>query len=547
MRFLLIFLLLSTSVPAQQPPASMATPRATLESFMTTMGQAGALRPDLYITARQYLDLSVFPVLVREEKGIAAAQELYEILLAIDADPEDLPDDPDQLMVSLYRQPSGDEVVLIRDDSGAWRFSAETVASLPRMRAVLAEKGKIIAWVVPPWLEFSFLGLSGIQWTALLLLPLVSWAIGRVWVLFIRRLVRRWLESEAFGIHVDEQRRVLRPLGWMAGSLVFWAGLSAIHLPDAVLVVLAVIVKLVGAFSAVLSAYRAADVLALYCHHLASQTDTRYDDMLVPLVRRTVKVIVTIVGVLFVSQNLNINVWSLFAGFSVVGAMVALAGQDLVKNFFGSVTVLLDRPFSVGDWVVMAGVEGTVEDVGFRSTRVRTFYDSLVTVPNSSLITANVDNYGARRYRRYTTRLNILLSTDPEAIEAFCEGMRELVRQHPYTRKDYYHIYVNDVSEYSLQVLLYVFWDAPDWATELRERHRLLVDIHRLARRLGVEFAYPTSQVWLNQERPAPDEDDRFDLDAANRGLERGQEQGRSLVQAVLPPGSEKPPPVVVE
>jgi MscS family membrane protein len=145
-------------------------------------------------------------------------------------------------------------------------------------------------------------------------------------------------------------------------------------------------------------------------------------------------------------------------------------------------------------------VEGTVEEVGFRSTRIRTFYNSLITLPNSNLIKASVDNLGDRTYRRWSTRLGIAYSTPPERIDAFCEGIRELVRKHPYTRKDYYHVYLNDFGADSLEILLYVFFKTPDWATELRERHRLGVDILRLAAELGVEFAFPTQTVFLRTD-----------------------------------------------
>ena len=178
---------------------------------------------------------------------------------------------------------------------------------------------------------------------------------------------------------------------------------------------------------------------------------------------------------------------------------LAFAAQDTIGNFFGSITVLFDRPFGIGDWIVIGDVEGTVERVGFRSTRVRTFYNSMVTIPNSKMVNTQVDNYGARRYRRARVMLSLTYDTAPEKIDAFCEGIRELIRLHPYTRKDYYHVYFNQFADSSLNILLYTFFEVPDWGTELRERHRLFVDILRLADRLGVEFAFPTQTVVLQR------------------------------------------------
>ena len=120
-----------------------------------------------------------------------------------------------------------------------------------------------------------------------------------------------------------------------------------------------------------------------------------------------------------------------------------------VKNFFGSLTLVMDRPFEVGDWVLIDDVEGSVEEVGFRSTRVRTFYQSVISLPNSKLLTAVVDNMGARRFRRWTTKLGVTYDTPPDTLDAFCEGLRELVRQHPHTRKDYFHVYVVGFAESS--------------------------------------------------------------------------------------------------
>ncbi|MEO1087164.1 MAG: mechanosensitive ion channel family protein, partial [Acidobacteriota bacterium] len=177
----------------------------------------------------------------------------------------------------------------------------------------------------------------------------------------------------------------------------------------------------------------------------------------------------------------------------------ALAAQDTVKNLFGSLTVILDQPFSVGDWVKIGDIEGTVVELGFRSTRIKTFYDSTITLPNAGLISASVDNLGARTYRRWSTTLSLAYETPAEKVEAFCEGVRELVRKHPQTRKDSYQVYLNSFSAASIDVLLYIFFQTPDWAGELAARHRMALDIMRLAQSLGVEFAYPTQTLYLKR------------------------------------------------
>ncbi len=536
-----------TPTPATTPAVQVgeladdfSTPKLSLEHFIEAMAQAGPLRPDLYIFARRHLDLSKVPTLVRDEKGITLSQQLFAVLEAASINKETLEDPGDATEISIYRQPSGDQVVLKKQEDGRWLFSAETVDAIPRMYDVLTHKGKIETWRLAA-LDYEILGVNGNVWLSLLLLPFLSYLVGVLFVFFLRVSVGRVLTRA--GVDVLQQKQVLRPLGWLMASVVLWIGLSAIHVPPLLMVVLTALVKIIASMAAIITAFRMSDAAGVYVTRLTSRTSTKLDDMLIPLARRTFKTLVGIMGVLFLAQNLDIEVWSLFAGFSIFGAMVALAGQDLVKNFFGSITVLVDQPFAVDDWIVVEGIEGVVEDVGFRSTRIRTFYDSVISLPNSRLITASVDNYGRRKYRRYSKKLPVRWSTSPDKLEAFCEGIRELIRKHPYTRKDSYQVWVNDMSEYALEILIYIFFAAPDWNTELREKHRFLIDLHRLARDLGVEFAYPSQKIFVARKEEC--EEAEFDLEAQTEALERGKERTRGLLEKSLP--EETPPPAVIE
>jgi MscS family membrane protein len=346
------------------------------------------------------------------------------------------------------------------------------------------------------WLRESTFILENWQWLGLLALALVGMVIDRAVVLVLRGMLGRLLRRRGGELARDVLRQGLRPLGYLAMALVWWIGFPVLNLEGQAREIIDFAVTLIMVSAVVWSLYRLVDVGSAFAQARAAQTSTRFDDLLVPMLRKAVKVFVVAFGLVFIADNLDIDISSMLAGLGIGGLAIALAAKDTVSNLFGSLTVLVDRPFAVGDWVVIDGADGTVEEISFRSTRIRTFYDSQITMPNAKLLTTIVDNYGRRRYRRWNTTLGIAYETPPERIEALCEGIRELVRVHPHTRKDYFHVYANAFGSSSIDVMIYVFHEVPDWSAELRERHRLMLDILRLANRLGVTIAYPTQLVY---------------------------------------------------
>ena len=355
--------------------------------------------------------------------------------------------------------------------------------------------------VFPAGLTENSILLPYYQWISLLVVIfagiLVDWFVRS----FFNRLVIRWLRMAKIQFDEEIERGVWKPVGLLSMAIVWYLGMVIIGLPREVLVVLLLAVQFFAVVAAVWTGFRIIDLLSSFLLKKASKTQTKFDDLLIPLVSRTLKVFVGCIGVVSFAEAFNLPIAGLISGLGIGGVALAFAAKDTVANLFGSLTVLVDRPFEIGDWIITDGAEGSVETVGMRSTRVRTFYNSLITIPNSNLTTAVVDNMGRRRYRRIKTTLGLQYDTRPERIEAFCEGIRELIRRHPYTRKDYFHVYFNQFSASSLDVLLYCFIECPDWAIELRERQRLFLDILRLADALGVSFAFPTQTLHLHQEQ----------------------------------------------
>ncbi|WP_428625299.1 mechanosensitive ion channel family protein [Sedimenticola sp.] len=546
----------NSSVKAASPPETLISPRATMETFLHAMNDIKRGDPQRIDDAVTTLDLSDISPLVRRERGRDLAWMLLEVMdrtRVIDTRRIPAGQNGKPYLFASYKNGT---IRIAPMEDGRWLFEREGVAKLPLILDELSQTKRVkgsdadaqyLPWhlrlrqQIPERFKQKGFLLENWQWFGIFLIILVGVMADKLVSLLLRMLVRRWKSQSASHEFKALSDRILRPLGLMVMAVIWWAGINLLGLGEASLLVLLLAVKFLASLSGVWAAYRLVDIVAIYLLRRAHSTESKLDDALVPLIPRTLKIFVTVIGFVFIADNINVDISSLLAGLGLGGLAFALAAKDMVQNLFGSVTVLMDRTFTVGDWIIVGGVEGSVERIGFRSTRIRTFYNSLVTVPNSKFITADVDNMGERRYRRLSCKLSLTYDTPPDRIEAFCEGVRELIRQHPYMRKDYYQVYLNEFAASSLNVLLYVFWETPEWNTELRERHRFMLDILRLAKRLGVEFAFPTQTLYMrSEEMPSPAEtrlaqSDAFDL---------GRQEAVAVVADSTGIGV-KPPPVV--
>lgn len=538
-----------------QAEARLPNPQAAVKQFINAMTRVATGDDEAIDKAIATLDLSQVSPLIQEERGQQTARLLFSVLeLAEMPRLEDIPTSPKLDQYTLLRSEAGN-VVLRMNDQNNWLFSSKTVDRIPAIFDILTqeqsfaegEEGNVslpasvqLRAQMPAVLKQGFL-LEYWQWVGLFLIIVVGSIADKVLAWILKINVSRWQKQHPAFETLDSN--VLRPLGLMAMALMWWSGLNVLGLPDTALVILLVAVKLLVSLSGIWSAFRIVDIFDALWTGRALKTHNKFDDLLVPMVSKSLKVFVVVIGIVFAADNLNIDVTSLLAGLGLGGLAFALAAKDLLGNFFGSVTVLLDRPFSIGDWVVIGDIEGTVEQVGFRSTRIRTFYNSLVTMPNSILTTTKIDNMGARRFRRMKQVLSVTYDTGPERIEAFCEGIRKIIQLHPYMRKDYYQVYFNEYGAASLNILVYVFWATPDWSTELRERHRFLLDILRLAKQLEVEFAFPTQTLYLKRgDVDSPAVEPFKPGMSQEEALARGQKEAESIVSQTL--GASIPGPV---
>ncbi len=380
-----------------------------------------------------------------------------------------------------------------------WLYSLESIRRIdPLHREVFPFGPDLLIDLFPGAGQYTFAGLYLWQHLGILLLILVSFLIHKLLTFLLGKL----LYKSASKMGYDKLVRpyllpVAKPLSLFVVFLFIMLVFPLLQLPVEAAKYFTFAFRAILPFFATLVFYKLVDVFSLYLEKLAGQKESSLDNNVIPLIRKVLRVFVVVVGGLFILQNINVNITALLAGLSIGGLALALAAQDTLKNFFGSLMIFIDRPFSVGHWITSGDMDGTVEEIGFRSTRIRTFRNSLIYVPNGRLADSSIDNHGMREFRRFFMNISITYDTPPDLIEVFVEGLRKIVAQHPKTRKDFYIVEFNDMADFSLEIMFYIFFAVPTWPEELRARHEVLIEIVRLAEKLGVRFAFPTSTLHM--------------------------------------------------
>jgi MscS family membrane protein len=262
-------------------------------------------------------------------------------------------------------------------------------------------------------------------------------------------------------------------------------------------------------------------VMNIYSSY-ALRTSSKLDDQLGPILRRILRGVVFFIGALKMLTIFGVDPTAVIAGASIGGLAVALASQDTVKNLIGTFMIFLDKPFQIGDWIEGGGLEGTVEEVGFRSSRIRAADTSIFTIPNSKLSEIVINNKGLRLYRRYNTTLGIRYDTPPELIEIFVKGVRSIVENHPDTRSDSYNVEFVGFGDSALQILLNVYFKNPGWAIEQSSKHLLHMSIVKFANEIGVGFAFPSQTIMIEEfpEKKSSDLNYAIDRNKADDVLE---------------------------
>jgi MscS family membrane protein len=273
------------------------------------------------------------------------------------------------------------------------------------MSAEIIEILKSTVFLMPNW-----------KWIALALGFLMGLTLRHLLEQGIRRLrsaLQRDISSKSFTAYL-----LRLPsdsiLAWIALILAWLFLVDSLKIHEGWDKYLSGLLRILLSFHIIRLSYMAVDAVGSVLVDFAATTDSTLDDRLAPFATKTLKVLVVVMGGLITLQNFDVKVMSLLAGLGLGGLALALAAQDTAANLFGSIMILLDNPFNLGDHVKISDTEGIVEEVGFRSTRIRTFTNTLVTLPNSVVAKEKIENLGIRKARRIRQILELHYETTPE-------------------------------------------------------------------------------------------------------------------------------------
>ncbi|QHI70689.1 mechanosensitive ion channel family protein [Tichowtungia aerotolerans] len=253
--------------------------------------------------------------------------------------------------------------------------------------------------------------------------------------------------------------------------------------------------------------YQGIELVNFWMKKLTAQTHTTLDDMMVPLVRKTLRILTVVLGLVQVAQQLSDKpITSILAGLGVGGLAVALAAQDTIKNFFGSLVIFADHPFQLGDRIVANGEDGIVEEVGMRSTRIRTLDGHLVTVPNGELANMMVRNISKRPYIKRVANITLTYDTPPEKVERAMEIIREFLdahneKMHPDMPN---RVFFNNFNDCSLNILVIYWFAPPDYWAFMEFDQQFNLAVLKSFNEESIDFAFPTRTLYLAGDPSRP-------------------------------------------
>ncbi len=295
-------------------------------------------------------------------------------------------------------------------------------------------------------------------------------------------------------------------MGLALGALAFLGLLRLLAITGIALAILTIAGKVVMICGIIWTAWSLTDLVSHTLTERVQKTETTFDDMIIPLLRNTVKLFIIVMGVIYIANSLKIELAPLLASFGLAGLAVSFASRDTVANLFGGLTIFLDRPFKIGERIKFKGYDGVVEEIGFRSTRVRTASGHLVTIPNGNITSEPVENVARRKSLRRVLNLTIPNDTPRKKILKAVQFLRDILEEDDLRGPIHAvidgnelqpRVHFDDFNSDSLNINVIYCYAPPAWWDYLDHAQRVNLRIMEEFEKSGIEFAFPSQTLFL--------------------------------------------------
>ncbi len=348
------------------------------------------------------------------------------------------------------------------------------------------------------WLQNTvFMGQTLLQYAQVLAVLVILF--GVLWVL--KQIIFRRLQRWADGTSSNADNILIRSAQWpfQIATLCFAILVltQLLDLPFVAITWLSIAAQLGFILAVIRFLSGACEVVAMSLVHWLNMRDAQLDSQICPLITRSLRVLVWLMGILTILQSLGYSITGIIASLGIGGAALAFASQDTIANVFGSIKVLIDRPFVIGDWIrsTDGNIEGVVEDIRFFSTQLRTFADTVITVPNNKIANLAIENFSRMTRRRVVTQIGLGYQTSVDQLKEIAQGIEAHLKEHPEILQDTIFVRYTEFGESSLNLMLYFFTRTIDWGEWLQIREAIYLTCLGIIEKAEAEVAVPVREL----------------------------------------------------
>ncbi len=342
-----------------------------------------------------------------------------------------------------------------------------------------------------------------------------DWLLQRINRKIITRQEKRIQECREQGVPIAKGlrfshilfRSIDKPLHWFLVTVGVSLGLMIMKTPDGMDDLFKRISQILSSLTlwyVVWFLLRVTEQITSLMVEHAKTTDSKLDDMLIPIVSGVAKVFILAMGVIGVLQCFEYQITTLVTYLGISSAAIALAAKDTLANIFGALVVFFDKPFEVGDWVTINGVEGEVEEIRLRVTTIRTFDNTLVMMPNSVLSNTNINNWQRRKCRKIDCSFGVLYSTTAEQLENIVKDVRTFINTTPaiFGKEPKFYVNLNNFGDSSFDIQVVAYSIAKTWVQQLQDKQDFMLAIIKIVEKNGTGFAFPTRTLDVPSNTP---------------------------------------------